>query len=108
MKNVYETSEDKEVGTPHIPSEYLYKENEEMDPKLYQQIVASLIYITEICRPDIAYIVNRLSVFMNAPTRRYLKAAKRVLTYLFNTKKRGIFIHKNREKGNFTINVDAS
>ena len=51
------------------------------DPKLYREIVGSLIYIMVGTRPDLSYIVTKLSQFMSNPTVCHLNAAKHVLRY---------------------------
>ena len=50
--------------------------------KEYQQILGDLRYIADSTRPDIYFVVNRLLVASNAPTKRYCNALKRVLRYL--------------------------
>ena len=60
--------------------------NECVDSKLYQEIVGSLIYLMTCTRPDITFVVTKLSECMNKPTRANLNAAKHVLRYLKGTK----------------------
>ena len=55
------------------------------DPKLYRMIVGSLIYITTGTRPDLSYIVSKLSQSMSKPTKAYLGIAKHVLKYIKGT-----------------------
>ena len=55
------------------------------DPKLYREIVGSLIYIMTGTRPDISYIVSVLSQNMSKPTYFHLGIAKYVLKYLKGT-----------------------
>ena len=52
------------------------------DIKLYQEIVGSLIYVMSCTRPDICYIVSKLSQYMHKPTNAHLQLAKNVLKYL--------------------------
>lgn len=59
--------------------------NELADPKLFKEIVGSLIYVMTCTRPDITYVVTRLSQCMNRPTKADLNAAKHVLRYLKGT-----------------------
>ena len=54
----------------------------EIDPKLYQAIVGSLMYIALVTRPDIPFAVAELSRYNSRPFARHLTAAQRVLRYL--------------------------
>lgn len=60
----------------------------------YRMVVGSLQYLA-FTRPDIAYAVNRLSLFMHKPTTDHWQAAKRVLRYLSGTLSYEIFLCKN-------------
>ena len=55
------------------------------DSKLYRQIVGSLIYIMTATRPDLCFVVNKLSQYMSKPTVTHLTMAKHVLRYLKGT-----------------------
>ena len=57
-----------------------------VDERLYRSLVGSLLYIAKQTRPDIVWIVNVLSRFMDKPTNTHWLAAKRVLCYLQATK----------------------
>jgi len=52
------------------------------DPKHYQTIVGSLMYIALATRRDIPYAVAALSRFNSRPFARHLTAAQCVLRYL--------------------------
>ena len=58
------------------------------DPKLYRTIVGSLIYVMTgaTCRPDLYYIVTRLSQNMAKPTESDPRMAKLELRYLNSTR----------------------
>ncbi|CAA7036575.1 unnamed protein product [Microthlaspi erraticum] len=56
----------------------------------YRTIVGSLQYLS-LTRPDISFLVNKLSQFMHRPTNTHWSAAKRILRYLSGTKSQGIF-----------------
>lgn len=48
---------------------------------LYTQLVGSLNYLT-LARPDIAYNVGLVSIFMSKPQWNHFKVAKRILRYI--------------------------
>ena len=60
------------------------------DPRLYREIVGSLIYLMMCTRPDICFIVNLLSQHMSRPKMVHLNLAKFVLKYLKGSKDKGL------------------
>ena len=58
------------------------------EPKLkadYSSLVGALNWLACMTRPDISYIVSRLSKYLARPTKDYIYAARRVLRYLAAT-----------------------
>ncbi|KAF2344468.1 Reverse transcriptase RNA-dependent DNA polymerase [Trinorchestia longiramus] len=55
------------------------------DPKLFREIVGSLIYLMTCTRPDICYVVTLLSQHLTRPTNAHLNLCKYVLKYLKGT-----------------------
>ena len=60
------------------------------DPRLYREIIGSLIYIMVGTRPDLCYVVTKLSQYMSKPTKAHLGLAKHVLRYLKGTMNFGL------------------
>jgi hypothetical protein len=59
------------------------------DPKSsgpYNQIIGSLLWVSQCTRPDISFVVNRLSQHLRDPSEAHWHAAVRVLNYLVSTK----------------------
>ena len=63
------------------------------DPKLYREIVVSLIYLMTCTRPDICYIVTILSQYLCKPTMAHFNLAKHVLRYLKGTISQGLIFN---------------
>ena len=58
----------------------------EVNVKLYQQMVGSLMYIVIGTQPDIAFMVIHLSQFLTKPTKKHFDAIKHVFRYLKGTR----------------------
>lgn len=54
------------------------------DPTLYRRLAGALQYLT-FSRPDIAYAVQQICLFMHAPREPHLTALKRILRYIRGT-----------------------
>lgn len=54
------------------------------DPKLYRSVVGALQYVC-ITRPDLTFVVNKVSQFMKQPLLEHWQAVKRILRYLQGT-----------------------
>nr|GFB68654.1 retrovirus-related Pol polyprotein from transposon TNT 1-94 [Tanacetum cinerariifolium] len=61
-----------------------------VDSTLFKSLVGSLRYLT-CTRPDILFAVGLISHFMEAPTTKHLKIAKRILCYIKGTVDYGMF-----------------
>ena len=73
-----------------VPCDLNQKNFDDMHSKpanktLYQEIIGSLIYIMSCTRPDICFIVSKLSQYMHNPTVAHLNLAKNVIRYLKGT-----------------------
>ena len=77
------------------------------DVKLYREIVGSLIYVMTATRPDISYIVTKLSQHMVKPTITLLTMAKHVLRYLKSTNKQSLVFKKLKGSLSLTGYSDA-
>ncbi|XP_062093341.1 secreted RxLR effector protein 161-like [Humulus lupulus] len=68
-----------------------------VDPHLYQSTIGALQYMT-ITRLDLAYIVSKVSQFLQALKDVHWQACKRVLQYLKNTATYGVSFQKSLAK----------
>lgn len=60
------------------------------DVKMYRKAVGSLIYLTTCTRPDLSFVVSRLSQYFAEPTEEQWVTVKHVLRYLKGTSKKGL------------------
>ena len=56
----------------------------------YRQLIGSLMFAAVTTRPDLAYVVNQLSQFLESPSKAHWQCAKRVLRYIKGTIDKGI------------------
>ena len=75
-----------------------------VDERLYRSLVGSLPYIAKQTRPDIVWIVNVLSRFMDKPSNTHWLAGKRVLRYLQATKSFKLVYSRD---GDFNLHVES-
>ena len=87
----------KPLPTPTISRKVLSKsDGDPMDnPTMYRSTVGALQYVT-ITRPDISYMVSKLSQFLQSPTEIHWKACNRVLLYLKGTITHGLHVQPNQ------------
>ena len=67
------------------------------DPRTYREIVGSLIYLMTCSRPDLSYVVTKLSQYMSKPNVAHLKLARNVLKYLKGTMMNKLSFEKSSE-----------
>ena len=60
----------------------------------YQEIVGSILYLSQTTRPDVTFSACTLSFYNNKPNNSHIKAAKRVLRYLKMTKELALQFNK--------------
>lgn len=59
------------------------------DPSCYRRLIGQLLYLT-ITRPDISYVTQHLSQFMDASSSLHLQAAMKVLHYIKSAPRQGL------------------
>lgn len=75
------------------------------DPTEYMSLAGALQYLT-FTRPDIAYGVQQVCLFMHDPRQQHLTALRRVIRYLQGTKTQGLQLLK-KQKTTMTVYSDA-
>ncbi|XP_070014794.1 secreted RxLR effector protein 161-like [Nicotiana sylvestris] len=63
------------------------------DITAYQKLIGKLLYLT-ITRPDLCFVVQVLSQFMQNPKQSHLNAAMRIIRYIKGSQGLGIFLKK--------------
>ncbi|MFS7939299.1 putative RNA-directed DNA polymerase [Helianthus anomalus] len=72
----------KPVATPLTSKDIFTSEGQPFhDPTLYRSLVGALQYLT-ITRPDLSYVVNQASQFLQTPTTTHFQLVKRILRYM--------------------------
>lgn len=66
------------------------------NPKQYRSLAGALQYLT-ITRPDIAYAVQQVCLFMHDPRTPHLAALKRIIRYIQGTQDHGLQMSKSKE-----------
>ena len=66
------------------------------DNRLYREIVGSLVYLTSCTRPDLAFVITKLSQCLENPTEAHFKLCKFVLKYLKGSKSKGLIYYKGK------------
>ncbi|KAJ9537899.1 hypothetical protein OSB04_030632 [Centaurea solstitialis] len=62
------------------------------DPTLYRSLAGALQYLT-FTRPDIAYAVQQICLFMHAPREPHFSALKRIIRYIKGTLDYGLYLY---------------
>nr|GEU89536.1 hypothetical protein [Tanacetum cinerariifolium] len=79
------------VSTPMNPVEKLKSNTgKPVDQLEYSRAIGCLMYVMTSTRPDITYVVGRLSRFTSNPRRQHLKEKTKVFKYLRGTKDYGL------------------
>jgi len=78
--------------TPMVSGATICKTGENLLPEgsRYAELVGSLLYLSTTKRPDIAFAVGVLSLYMSCPEEDHMRAAKGVLRYLRGTTRLGV------------------
>jgi hypothetical protein len=92
------------ISTPMDSKLVLSKEQcpseDKTDPKTvksYQCLIGSLMWLTSVCRPNLAYATTKLARYASNPGQVHIQAALRVLRYLNGTRNLGLCYRANQE-----------
>ncbi|CAJ2650469.1 unnamed protein product [Trifolium pratense] len=86
------------VCSPIVPGNRLMKDEngKTVDATVYRQLTGSLMYLLAT-RPDLAFSVCLIAIYMERPTKLNLAAAKRVLRYIQDTLNFGILYTRSND-----------
>ena len=95
--------------TPCEPKlEYTEDAEKMKDPRKYREAVGSLIYLSTCTRPDITFVVSKLSQHFAEPTVEHWNTIKQVFRYLKGTTEQGLCFRRNdTEKLGLRVYCDA-
>lgn len=84
------------VKLPMEPGLKLSQDEGELleDPSSWRRLIGRLLYLI-LTRPDLNYPMHRLSQFLAAPRDKHLQAAHRVLQYIKEAPRQGLFLPTN-------------
>ena len=77
------------------------------DASMYREAVGSLIYLTVCTRPDLSFVVSKLSQYFNEPTVEHFCTVKHVLRYLRGTSDKKLCYRKSDENLGLQAYSDA-
>ena len=77
------------------------------DVRKYREAVGSLIYLTTCTRPDLSFVVSRLSQYFSKPTEEQWTTVKHVLRYLKATSDKVLCYRKSQEQPGLHAFSDA-
>ena len=86
-------SEANALSVPADPNVNLHAPDLKNEPKCnvpYREAIGSLLYLATVRRPDISFIVNKLSKYLSNHDSSHWRAVKRVFAYLKGTMNVGI------------------
>ena len=105
----FEMQDCKSRETPCEPKlEYTEDAEKMQEPRKYREAVGSLIYLSTCTRPDISFVVSKLSQHFAEPTVEHWNTVKHVFRYLKGTTEQGLFFRRNdTEKLGLRVYCDA-
>lgn len=78
------------------------------EPRVYREAVGSLIYLATCTRPDLSFVVSRLSQHFAEPSEEHWNTVKHVFRYLKGTTNRGLCFNKESTDAlGLTVHSDA-
>ena len=92
--NMSDCKPSKTPAEVNLKLENATEESELAEATLYRALVGSLLFLAKQTRPDIMWIVNVLSRFMDKPAVEHWQAEKRVLRYLQYSKNQKLLFPK--------------
>ncbi|KAF3706927.1 Copia protein Gag-int-pol protein Copia VLP protein Copia protease [Channa argus] len=77
------------------------------NPRMYREAVGSLIYLSTCTRPDLSFVVSKLSQHFAEPTEAHWNTVKHVFRYLKGTEKQGLYFKRKTGKLGLIVYSDA-
>lgn len=82
-------------------------DSDPIDPKRYREAVGSLIYLMTCTRPDLSWVLSKLSQYLSKPNEQLWSTVKHVMRYLRGTIDQELCYKKSDEKLKLVAYCDA-
>ncbi|KAL4089751.1 hypothetical protein QTP88_024723 [Uroleucon formosanum] len=98
--NKFNMLEAKELSIPIDKSHTIEQKEDSVilsEEIAYRQAVGSLLFLSQVTRPDIAYAVNFASRFLAKPTKAHWNLIKQIIRYIKRTFNYGLYFNNNTQ-----------
>ncbi|XP_071632817.1 uncharacterized protein [Temnothorax longispinosus] len=93
---------------PHAILELVENEKEVENRSPYREAVGSLMFLSVVSRPDIAYAVNTVAKFLNKHNETHWRTVKQIFAYLNGSRDLGIIYSSGGKETNLVGYCDAN
>ncbi len=108
LLNRFGMSDSKPVQTPLVKDNETLNESNELRPNVpYREAIGSLMFLSTVTRPDLAYAVSIAARSMENPTEKDWCNVKRILRYIKGTLSYGLSYNSNEQSTDLMMYSDS-